>query len=66
MTTARPAVQEEVSTVWVMEVVVPVQGFQATKLDTSIKGTKAIREVTTIRGVSSSSSSRVIRAIPSS
>ena len=66
MTTARLAVQEEVSTGRVTEVVVPVQGFQAIKPDTSIKDTNATREVTTTRGVSSSSSSRVIRAIPNS
>ena len=66
MTTALPAVQEEVSTGLVTEVVVLVQGFQAINPDTSIKDTKAIREVTTIRGVSSSSSSRVIRAIQNS
>ena len=63
---ARLAVQEEVSTGRVTEAVVPVQGFQAIKPDTSIKDTKATREVTTIRGISSSSSSRVIRAIPHS
>ena len=62
---AHPAVQEVVSTGRVTEVVVPVQGFKATKPDTSIKGTKATREATTIRGTSSSSS-RVIRAILSS
>ena len=66
MTTARPTVQEEVSTGRVTEVVVPVQGFQAIKLDTSIKDTKATRGVTTIKGVSSSSSSRVIKVIPNS
>ena len=66
MTTARPAVQEEVSIGRVTEAVVPVQGFQAIKPDTSIKDTKATREVTTIRGVSSSSRTRVIRAIPNS
>ena len=65
MTKAHPAVQEEVSTGRDTEVVVPVQGFQATKPDTSIKDTKATREVTTIRGTSNSSS-RVTRAIPSS
>ena len=63
---ARPTVQEVVSTGRVMEVVVPVQGFQAIKPDTSIKDTKATRKVTTIRGVSSSNISRVIRAIPNS
>ena len=61
----RLAVQEVVSIGQVTEVAVPVQDFRAIKPDTSIKGTKATREVTTIRGTSSSSS-RVIRAIPSS
>ena len=63
---ARPAAREVVSTGRIMEVVVPVQGFKATKPDTSIKGTKATREATTIRGISSNSSSRVTRAIPRS
>ena len=62
MTTSHPVVQEEVSKGRVTEAVVLVQGFQAIKPDTSIKDTKATREVTTIRGVSSSSS-RIIRAI---
>ena len=66
MTAARPTVQEEVSRGRVTEVVVPVQGFQATKPDTSIKDTKATKEATTIRGISSNSSSWVTRAIPSS
>ena len=66
MIMARPAVQEVVSTGRVTEVAVPVQDFRAIKPDTSIKGTKATREVTTIRGISSSSNSRVIRAIPNS
>ena len=48
----------------VREVAVLVQGFRAIKPDTAIKGTKATREVTTIRGTSSSS--RFIRAILSS
>jgi len=39
--------------------------FRAIKPDIAIKGTRATREVTTIRGTSSSSS-RVTRAIPSS
>ena len=63
---ARPTVQEVVFMGRVMEMVAPVQGFQAIKPDTSIKDTKATREVTTIRGISSNSSSRVIRAIPNS
>ena len=62
---ACPVVQEVVSTGRVTEVAVPVQDFRVIKLDTSIKGTKATREVTTIRGTSNSSS-RVIRAILSS
>ena len=62
---ARPAVQEVVSTGRVTEVAVPVQDFKAIKPDTSIKGTKATREATTIRGTTSSSS-QVIRAILSS
>ena len=61
----RLAVQEVVSTGQVMEVAVPVQDFRVIKPDTSIKGTKATREVTTIRGTGSSSS-RVTGAIPSS
>ena len=63
---ARPAVQEVVSMGRVTEVAVPVQDFRVIKPDTSIKGTKATREVTTIRGASSSSNSRVIRASLSS
>ena len=62
---ARSTVQEVVSTGRVTEVAVPVQDFRAIKPDTSIKGTKATREVTTIRGTSSSSS-QVIRVILSS
>ena len=62
---ARPAVQEVVSTGRVTEVAVPVQDFRAIKPDTAIKGTRATREVTTIRGTTSSSC-RVIRAILSS
>ena len=65
MIMARPAVQEVVSTGRITEVAVPVQDFKAIKPGTSIKGTKATREVTTIRGTSSSSS-RVIKAILSS
>ena len=65
MIMARLAVQEVVSTGRVTEVAVPVQDFRAIKPDTSIKGTKSTREVTTIRGTSSSSS-RVMRAILSS
>ena len=63
---ARLAVQEVVSTGRVTEAAAPVQDFRAIKPDTAIKGTKATREVTTIRGTSNSSSSRVIRAILSS
>ena len=64
---AHPAVQEVVSMGRVTAVAVPVQDFKAIKPDTSIKGTKATREVTTIRGTTSSSnSSRAIKAILSS
>ena len=66
MTMACPAIQEAVFMGRVMEVAVPVQDFRAIKLDTIIKGIRATREVTTIRGTTSSSSSRVIRAILSS
>ena len=62
---ARPAVQEVVSMGRVTEATAPVQDFRAIKPDTTIKGTKATREVTTIRGTTTSSS-RVIRAILSS
>ena len=59
---ARPVVQEVVFMGRVMEAAAPVQDFKAIKPDMAIKGTRAIREVITIRGISSSSS-RVIRAI---
>ena len=49
----------------VMEAVAPVQCFKAIKPDIAIKGTRATREVITIKGIGSSSS-RVIRAIRSS
>ena len=62
---ARLAVQEVVFMGRVMEAAAPVQDFRAIKPDIAIKGTRATREVTTIRGTSSSSS-RVIRAILSS
>ena len=62
---ARPAVQEVVSTGWVTEAAAPVQDFRAIKPDTAIKGTRATREVITIRGASSSSR-RVTKAIRSS
>ena len=66
---AHPTVQEVVSTGRVTKVVVPVQGFKATKPDTSIKGTKETREATTIRGINNNNNnnnnSRVTRAIPS-
>ena len=65
MIMARPAIQEVVSTGRVTEAAAPVQDFRAIKPDTAIKGTRATREVKTIRGTSSSSS-RVIRAILSS
>ena len=65
MTMDLPAVQEVVFMGRVMEATTPVQDFRAIKPDIATKGTRATREVTTIRGVSSSSS-RVITAIPSS
>ena len=65
MTMDRPAVQEAVSMGRVMVVAVPVQGSRATKPDMAIRTAKATREVTTIRGISSSSS-QVIRVIPNS
>ena len=61
---ARPVVQEVVFMGQVMEAVAPVQDFKAIKPDIAIKGTRATKEVITIRGISSSS--RVIRAIRSS
>ena len=61
---ARPAVQEVAFMGSVMEATAPVQDFKAIKPDIAIKGTRAIRQVITIRGISSSSS-RVIRAIQS-
>ena len=64
MTTARPAVQEAVFMGRVMEGVAPVQDSKVIKPDMAIKGTRAIKEVITIRGISSSTS-RVIRAIRS-
>ena len=63
---ARPAGQEAVFMGRVMEAAAPVQDFKAVKPYIAIKGSRAIREVITIRGISSSSSSRVIRAIRSS
>ena len=62
---ARLAVQEVVFMGRVMEVVAPVQDFKAIKPAITIRGTRATREVVTIRGISSSSS-QVIRAIRSS
>ena len=64
-TMARPVVQEVVFMGRVMEAAAPIQDFKAIKADIAIKGTRAIREVITIMGISSSSS-RVIRAILSS
>ena len=61
----RAAVQDPVLMGRVMVAAVLAQDFKAIKPDIAIKGTKAIREVITIRGVNSSSS-RVIRAIRSS
>ena len=63
---ARQAVQEVDFMGRVMEVTAPVQGSKAIKLDMVIKEIRVIREVITIRGISSSSISRVIRAILSS
>ena len=63
---ARTAVQEVVFMGWVMEAAAPVPDFRAIKPDIAIKGTKATREVITIRGISSSSSSQVFRAIQNS
>ena len=65
MIMARSAVQEVVSTGQVTEAAAPVQDFRAIKPDTGIKGTRATREVTTIRGINSSSN-QVIRAIQNS
>ena len=65
MTMDRLAVQEAVSMGRVMVVAVPVQGSRATKPDMAIRTAKATREVTTIRGINSSSN-RVIRAIQNS
>ena len=62
MTMAPLSVQEVVFMGRVMEVAALVQDFKAIKPDIAIKGTRATREVITIRGISSSSS-RVIRAI---
>ena len=62
---ARPAVQEVVFMGQVMEAAAPVQDFRAIKPDIAIKGTRANREVITIRGISNSSS-QVIRAIRNS
>ena len=61
---ARPAVQEAVFMGWVMEAAAPVQDSKAIRPDMAIKIIREIREVITIRGISSSS--RVIRAIPNS
>ena len=62
---ARPAVQEAVFMGRVMEVAALVQDSKAIKPDMAIKGTRAIKEVMTIRGISNSSS-RVIKAIRNS
>ena len=64
MTMAHPAIQEVVFMGRVLEVAAPVQDLKAIKPDIAIKGTRAMREAITIRGISSSSS-RVIRAIRS-
>ena len=62
MTMDRPMVQDPGLKGRVRVEVTPVQDFKAIKPDIAIKGTRATREVITIRGISSSSS-RVIRAI---
>ena len=59
---ARPTVQEAVFMGRVMEAAAPVQDSKAIKPDMATMGTRAIKEVITIRGISSSSS-RIIRAI---
>ena len=65
MIMALPVVQEVVFTGRVTKAAAPVPDFREIKLDTTIKGAGATREVRTIRGTRSSSS-RVIRAILSS
>ena len=45
---AHPAVQEVVTMGRVTEAAAPVQDFRAIKPDTTIKGTRETREVTTI------------------
>ena len=61
----RLAVQEAVSMGRVMVEAIPAQDSRATKSDMAIRIARAIREVTTIRGINSSSN-RVISAIQSS
>ena len=63
---ARPAGQEAVFMGRVMEAATPVQDSKAIRPDMAIKVIRAIKEVITIKGISSSSSCRVIRAIRSS
>ena len=60
-----PTVQEAVSMGRVMVVSVPIQGSRATKPDMAIRTARATREVTTIRGINTSSNP-VIRAIQNS
>ena len=60
-----PTVQEAVSMGRVLVVAAPVQDSKETNPDMAIKAVRATREVTTNRGINSSSS-RVIRAIRSS
>ena len=62
---ARPGIQEVAFMGRDMEVTTPVQDSKAIRPDMAIKVIREIREVITIRGISSSSS-RVIRAIRSS
>ena len=62
---ARPAGQEAVFMGRVLEAATPVQDSKAIRPDMAIKVIRAIREVITIRGISSSRS-RVIKAIQSS
>ena len=62
----RPAVQDPGLTVWVMVEAVPAQDFKVIKADMAIRVVKATRVVIIIRGVGSSSSSRVTKATRSS
>ena len=66
MTMDRSAVQDLVLMGRVMVEAVLAQDFKVIKADMAIRVVKATRVVIIIRGVGSSSSSRVTRAIPSS